>query len=73
MVVVEGATHEVGLRGDACATARPGAADVVLVLMAATSLPAAIGPTTTLATGLRRLGARARRASGPTARNVGAT
>lgn len=73
MVVVEGAPHGLPLRSDACATAGPSAADVVLVLVATASLPAALGAPTAMAAGLRRLGARARGAGGPPAGDVGAT
>lgn len=68
MVIVASVTHGLTLRSDACATARASATDAVLVLMATTCLPAALGAPTTMAARVPRLGTRARRASGPTAR-----
>lgn len=59
MVIAKGAPYGLALRSDACASAGASAADVVLVLMAATCLPAALGPPTALTAGVPRLGTRA--------------
>lgn len=73
MLIAKGAAHGLAPRSDACATAGAGAADAVLVLVATSSLPTALGATAAVAAGLPSLGARARRTSGPTARLLGPT
>lgn len=70
MLIAKGATYGLSFRSDTSATAGTCAANVVLVLMATTSLPAALGATTALTTRLPSLSTCARRTGGPTARGL---